>query len=172
MSSTLSSRNYLRGGDALILDRCVFHSTKVLSQEGMYLLEIESPPMKTDLVRLEDKYGRETSGYEGVDEMEKDNLENFDYFYFNEPSAYRRYTHETGKYVVEFEVFGQNKDFKKHFRNEGAGLITSCKGKLVDSDGNILLNTGDTQKSDVFPDMHDMHISGKTVLMKTFSKDK
>lgn len=172
ISNTLGSHNYLRGGDALILDKCVFHSTKVLSQEGMYLLEIESPPMKTDLVRLEDKYGRETSGYEGINEMKTHNLMDFDYFYFNEPAAYKRYTHETDKYVIVFEVFGKDVDFKKHFKNELNGLITSCKGKLIDTDGNIVLNTGDTQKSDVLPETRELRICGKTVLMKTFSKDK
>lgn len=172
MSNTLAARNYLRGGDALILDKCVFHSTKVLSQEGMYLLEIESPPMKTDLVRLEDKYGRESSGYEGVAEMKTENLPDFDYFFFDEPAGYRKFTHDTGKYTVVFEVFRSNKDFQKHFRNDGAGLITSCKGRLTDLERGVVLNTGDTQKADVLPATSEMRLAGKTVLMKTFTKDK
>lgn len=172
MSNTLDARNYLRGGDALILDKGVFHSTKVLSSEGMFLLEIESPPAKTDLVRLEDKYGREASGYEGVAEMKNESLEEHGYFYFEESGAYSEYRHETGDYALLFEVFADAADFVKHFQNDGFGLYTVCRGKLLDGDGAPVLDTGNTQKADILSSVRGIHIVEKTVLMKTFSKDK
>ena len=55
--------------DTVIIDAGVFHSTQALSLGGIYVLEYETPPMKHDLVRLEDKYGRALIGYEGVDKM-------------------------------------------------------------------------------------------------------
>lgn len=172
MSNTLTSRNYLRAGDALIMDKGVFHATKVLSQDGMYLLEIESPPKKTDLVRLEDKYGRETSGYEGISEMQTNKLEEYGYFNFEEQESYCKYAHETEMFSIIFELFANNKDFKTHFKNDGIGLYSSCEGNLLDNDNNVVLNTGDTQKSDVISNLSGMHISRKTILMKTYSKDK
>ena len=42
-----------------------FHSTRAVSNEGAYLIEIESPEDKEDLVRLDDVYGREGMPYEG-----------------------------------------------------------------------------------------------------------
>jgi mannose-6-phosphate isomerase-like protein (cupin superfamily) len=42
----------------------LFHSTKAISKNGAYVFEIETPVDKHDLVRLEDKYGREGSPYE------------------------------------------------------------------------------------------------------------
>ena len=171
MSNTLVSRNYLKGGDALILDKGVFHSTKVLSQDGMYLLEIESPPMKTDLVRLEDKYGREASGYEGISEMKTDNLNEYGYFNFREPASHGKIVHETDKFTVIFEMFINQVDFKKHFKNDGIGLYTSCRGRLLDNENKIILGTGDTQKADTLSTVQGLHISGKTILMKTYSKD-
>lgn len=53
--------------DAMVIDAGVFHSTQCVSGEGLRLLEFETPPMKHDLVRLEDKYGRVEQGYEGAD---------------------------------------------------------------------------------------------------------
>jgi hypothetical protein len=38
-----------------------------LSAEGIVMLEIESPPQKDDLVRLDDVYGRKEQSYEGVE---------------------------------------------------------------------------------------------------------
>jgi len=42
----------------------LFHSTKAKSKNGAYIFEIETPVDKHDLVRLEDRYGREGSPYE------------------------------------------------------------------------------------------------------------
>ena len=42
-----------------------FHSTKAISDNGIFLLEVESPEDKNDLVRLDDSYGRKDMPYEG-----------------------------------------------------------------------------------------------------------
>ena len=41
-----------------------FHSSTCLSAEGATMLEVEAPVDKRDLIRWEDKYGREDSAYE------------------------------------------------------------------------------------------------------------
>ena len=43
----------------------LFHSTVALSREGISAIEVESPPDKTNLVRLDDEYGRDEESYEG-----------------------------------------------------------------------------------------------------------
>jgi len=67
--STLNEENLVKEGDMLILDKGVFHSTKAISEDGCLVMEIETPPEKTDLVRLKDTYGRELKGYELQNEM-------------------------------------------------------------------------------------------------------
>lgn len=63
--ATLNS-SHLRGpGEAVQLGNEVFHRTSALSTSGAYVLEVESPRLKHDLVRLKDSYGRVGSGYEG-----------------------------------------------------------------------------------------------------------
>lgn len=54
---------------AIIIEPGVFHSTQAISTVGVRLLEFETPPMKHDLIRLEDRYGRANEGYEGLEKM-------------------------------------------------------------------------------------------------------
>ena len=62
--------SFLRGKTRLIAPEKIhifrgrFHSTAAISSTGACLLEIETPEDKHDLVRLEDGYGRENTGYE------------------------------------------------------------------------------------------------------------
>jgi hypothetical protein len=51
--------------DKIHIFRARFHATKAVSEMGAYVLEIETPVDKKDLVRLEDKYGRVGTEYEG-----------------------------------------------------------------------------------------------------------
>jgi acetolactate synthase I/II/III large subunit len=67
----------LKEWDGVNIDRGVFHSTEAcselqvspVSENGIWIMEIESPPQKDDLVRLKDEYGRAGVSYEGKDSM-------------------------------------------------------------------------------------------------------
>lgn len=63
-SNTLSFNNILNPFDALILEKGLFHQTNSISKEGSYILEIETPVNKFDLVRINDNYGRRGKDYE------------------------------------------------------------------------------------------------------------
>ena len=84
LSNTFHHRSFLSEGDAVIIDAAVFHSTKALSLDGISVIEVESPPDKLDLVRLEDNYGRESCGYENCSRMAMDNIEEYGHFYFDD----------------------------------------------------------------------------------------
>ena len=49
----------------LMIREGLFHSTSALSPEGITVIETETPSNKTNLVRLDDEYGREEKPYEG-----------------------------------------------------------------------------------------------------------
>jgi len=63
--------------DGVMVDAGAFHSTEAtsllpidpLSENGIWMMEIESPPDKTDLVRLKDNYGRTGKAYEDKSNM-------------------------------------------------------------------------------------------------------
>jgi hypothetical protein len=57
----------LTGLDKIHIFRARFHSTEALSEGGAYILEVETPEDKHDLVRLEDAYGRTGQNYEGAE---------------------------------------------------------------------------------------------------------
>lgn len=172
MSNTFTHRNYLRGGDTVIIEKGVFHSTKSLSDDGIFLLEIETPPYKADLVRLEDRYGRESSGYEGVTEMQSQNLQDFDYFYFEETESYEKITHSNERFTVTFEVFPDNNVFQENFKIKEVELYTCCRGMMLDGENNLLLGIGNTQKAEILSGIKGINIPGKTVLLKSRTKDK
>jgi mannose-6-phosphate isomerase-like protein (cupin superfamily) len=60
--SFLADKRILSSPDKVMIRRGLFHSTRALTD--LVLLEIETPKDKQDLVRLKDKYGRETKAYE------------------------------------------------------------------------------------------------------------
>ena len=67
--STLNESWELQPYDSVIIDNGVFHSTESISKDGARVLEFENPPMKHDLVRLQDKYGRANTSYESEKRM-------------------------------------------------------------------------------------------------------
>jgi mannose-6-phosphate isomerase-like protein (cupin superfamily) len=58
---TLGGESPIAG--CVLIERGVFHRIK--SHTGAVVLEVEWPPNRCDLVRLEDKYSRGATGYEG-----------------------------------------------------------------------------------------------------------
>jgi hypothetical protein len=76
--STLESRYRLDIMDVVVLQPCVFHSTLAVSENGAWVMEVESPPAKGDLLRLKDQFGREGTGYEKASEYTQ-NFAAFDY---------------------------------------------------------------------------------------------
>ncbi len=62
---------------AVNIDASTFHSTEAssllpihpVSEDGIWVMEIETPPLKEDLCRMSDSYGRAGETYEGANEM-------------------------------------------------------------------------------------------------------
>jgi len=63
--------------DAINIDAGAFHSTEAtsilpinpISENGIWVMEVETPPLKEDLCRLADAYGRAAVSYEGTSHM-------------------------------------------------------------------------------------------------------
>lgn len=90
----LAELNFLRGTmrlkglEKVHIFRSRFHSTQALSEGGAFILEIETPEDKHDLVRLEDAYGRQGKSYEGSEsEFPKDT----DCLWIGEPGDEKSY---------------------------------------------------------------------------------
>lgn len=66
--STFEKIARLGPGDSIVLDPRVFHATRATVDS--LVMEVETPPMKGDLIRLSDEFGRERSGYEAAEYYE------------------------------------------------------------------------------------------------------
>jgi acetolactate synthase-1/2/3 large subunit len=74
---SLNGEFTLKESDCLMIDKGAFHqseaisdiSTKPMSQNGIWVMEIEAPVDKSDLVRLKDSYGRAGKAYEGANDI-------------------------------------------------------------------------------------------------------
>jgi mannose-6-phosphate isomerase-like protein (cupin superfamily) len=148
---TFKNRSFLSAGDSLIIDASVFHSTKAMSLDGISLLEVETPPGKLDLVRLEDKYGRESSGYEKFSQMITEGLEEYDHFYFEEDSM---------------QVHESDVEFRTSFSLDPGALYCVCRGRLLDLDGAVVVDLGETQRGNFLGTLDGLTIDRKTTLMK------
>ena len=89
---TLNTTRFLSPGDTVSLDKGVFHSTMALSPGGIYLIEIETPPIKTDLVRIDDLYSRRDSRYEEATEFTEEEMKNrFNWFVLDDEPTYSHF---------------------------------------------------------------------------------
>lgn len=143
LCNTFERRNYLKDMEAIVIENSVFHSTKALSPQGIELLEIETPPNKIDLVRLNDSYGRETKSYEGFMEMQIKNLERFNYFHFDEPDGNTFPIYSHNEYSITLEAYTSNEEFQDRFNLEKNELLCLCRGNILTEDNKVLLNVGD-----------------------------
>lgn len=129
--STIDDRYIMNTLEAVVLEPCVFHSSQSVHEQGTIIMEIETPPMKGDLVRMHDAYGRQKSGYEKTNE----------------------YSTDFGQY--DFLPFTKDKQDNWQFRNvaielsrsipayaDDIRLIVPISGNIK-SNGRILFETGE-----------------------------
>lgn len=151
-TSSLDSLFILESMDGIIIERGVFHSTKAVSVRGSFVMEIESPVKKSDLVRLKDEYGRENLGYESGAAISR-NLENYHYCDFHdEPEE----TEEVEKLIKDrivkicnFTTLGQ---LHKKLDKKNKKIICPLNYKLINNEGQTLVDIGEIIES---KDLHE-----------------
>lgn len=141
--STLDGWMEKKKGEGLIIDDAVFHSTKALSRKGAFIMEIESPPNKKDLVRLKDGYGREELGYEGVNRMSKD-FASYEYIDFHSDDYITRPTKFISGTSLKVCLYRNPQNIHDVLKQEDGEVICMLKGKLHDADGKVILSTGES----------------------------
>lgn len=78
LCSTIDDRYLLKEGEAVVLEPCVFHSSTAISENDVFLMEVETPPLKGDLLRFRDAFGRAGKAYESSSQYSRE-LEKYDY---------------------------------------------------------------------------------------------
>lgn len=145
-TSSLHTLFDLKTLDTLVIDRGVFHSTASEFSNGSFIMEIESPPDKADLVRLKDEYGRENQGYEGTSQFSRE-LEKYEYHGFHDhKDVYER--------KLTQKILKQKRNLILHVKEDWENVYNEIKQKefavlsfldisIKDENGVTLLEPGD-----------------------------
>ncbi|HAS90451.1 MAG TPA: hypothetical protein DCS48_14310 [Desulfovibrio sp.] len=166
LSNTFHTRTFLAAGDSIIYDAGVFHSTKAISLSGISLIEVETPPSKLDLCRMEDAYGREKSGYEGSSQMVTENLSDYEYTYIDCDNCEGGIFTTKDKYSISVSKFINAANFADNFQLDPGSLYCVCRGALRDESGEIVVDLGETQRGGYLEKIEGLTINSETLLMR------
>jgi mannose-6-phosphate isomerase-like protein (cupin superfamily) len=133
----------LQAHDVLVLEPGVFHATKSMCADGLELIEVETPRCKTDLVRMNDLYGREGAGYEGLRDMHTERLDRFDHFALNPAcDAASTYVDPRQRFALSIEEFGSARLREWSARTSSRALVV-LSGQINDADGQPRASLGE-----------------------------
>ena len=88
-------------------------------------MEVETPPIKTDLVRLYDEYGRESKGYEQQNRMSFD-FKKYEPILFSESEEKK-----IGKMRISIKDFQDNFSLKDNLGSPGDKIILLLSNCLL-----------------------------------------
>lgn len=130
--------------DGVVIDKAVFHSTYTDHDGGSFVMEIETPPDKADLVRLKDEYGRENKGYEGGSDLSRD-LDKYEHHYFDHDHINERIVLE--KVIKEskimIHVYEDWVNLQNEITNKGSCIISFLDTSIVNNSGEVILGVGE-----------------------------
>ena len=125
----------------LVLRPGLFHKIKASNKQDLYALEIENPYIKTDLIRMEDNYGRKNLGYENLIQSIRLNKNDI---IFRTPLIKR-----TNRYIlnnIKIEI-SYMKDFRKYNSYDDKSVSIILDGCLISSSGKNVISVGEIVKS-------------------------
>ena len=144
---TLGMLFKLKSLDGLLIDKSVFHCSKAGSDSSAVIMEVESPPVKRDIVRLKDIYGRAGRGYEGSESMTSD-LDGYNYHCIDD-LAFK--THTTLNVVdkkVTLSKISDRDALVSHINSNLGSVVVLLAGIIRDDKGNEILGVGDAVSVD------------------------
>ena len=127
----------LKSISKLMIRPGLFHSTKAVSPGGISVLELETPPDKSNLVRFEDKYGREDQSYEGPESMTP--LPEH-YVRFHDPEEGKLHDYHLGDALISLQKITKISDLAEM---PSETIIAILEGGLVSSAGDPIVTPGD-----------------------------
>lgn len=160
--TSLQNSYELSEGDAIIIEKACFHSTKAISDNGVILMEIESPVKKTDLVRLKDEYGREKKGYELQNEMCFD-LSRYERVFLNEEKM--DLNKKIGNMNICIKSFIDNPSLKSYLKYHKNSISFILSGKIHDKKNSRVYSNGEIVAIKDSSDINDIHIDNQVKIL-------
>lgn len=141
LSSTLSEWFDLKVLDGLIFENGVFHTSKALSND-VFIMEVETPPNKKDLVRLKDSYGREGKSYEGKNKMTRE-LHKFKHIFIEENDVLKSEKKILNKVLLQIKCCKSNLLNTEISKTKKKKIYTMLEEKIIDSNHKKTFGVGD-----------------------------
>tara|TARA_X000000950_G_scaffold288968_1_gene408772 strand:- start:3989 stop:4684 length:696 start_codon:yes stop_codon:yes gene_type:complete len=145
----------------LVLRPGLFHRIKANNSTDLYALELESPYLKNDLIRMEDKYGRSNKGYEKLKNsrkiLKKDVL-------FKFPTLHKKNYYNLNNIKIEI---GYHRDLNKFKSYDDKSVSIILDGKIVSKKNKTVITTGEIVKSFTLKQLTErFKISEKLLVLK------
>jgi len=124
--STLNEKFPLNEKEGLIFEKGVFHTTEAVSENGIFVIEIETPVDKTDLFRLHDRYQRETKGYTARKNITNKTY-NYHYQYLeDQPDQLKIF----GKYKIRISDYKDSASLRSDIEEKGPAVGILLDGQF------------------------------------------
>lgn len=130
-ANTLNETFILKEKEGVIYNKGVFHTTEALSENGAFVIEVETPNNKIDLFRLKDRYKRETKGYSARKNV-TDKIYNY-YYQFLEDSSNQ--SKLFGKYKIFLKEYWSHKDLLTDIDSIDPDTSVIISGQLSTNSG-------------------------------------
>jgi len=132
---TLTNNYKLNERDAILLGKKVFHQTSNCSTQALYIMEIESPVDKFDLVRYQDSYGRQGTAYESKNSFTP------------RPNSYKNLGHtKLGSSHVIINFASTMKEFLSQVSHLSHAVVTILDRHIWSNKGDKLIEVGSSFK--------------------------
>lgn len=121
--STLDQEFIIRSKEGCIYEKGVFHKTEAISEEGIFVMEIETPSDKADLFRLNDEYKRVMKAYTDKKNI-TDKIYNYNYLFVKDK---KNSNNIFGKYKFQIRNFKKKDNLEKYLgkNQKDIGIILS-----------------------------------------------
>ena len=154
----------LSGPAKLMIRPGLFHSTKAISKKGAFVLELESPIDKDDLVRFRDDYGRQDTPYEDKSKMSKISP---DKLIFHVPKKFgiKKYNFQDIKITIEKQY-----NINKLINRSKNTIFAIMDGGLSDKKNRLVLCPGDIVRLDTIKKLTEVFNIKKQITFMTIHK--
>ena len=126
----------------LMIREGLFHSTMAVSEEGIVVIETETPSDKTNLVRLDDEYGRQEKPYEGSEAVVPLNES---CVRLTDPDEGKVHAYPLAGSLLAVERVSDAQDL---LQRPPGDIVVVLKGGLMSRQGDPVLSCGDVVSSE------------------------
>jgi hypothetical protein len=142
--SFIADKKIISAPEKQMLRRGLFHSTKAISEGGIFMLEVETPKDKNDLVRLDDEYGRADTGYES---SEHEVIKNINCLWFSEPDLGQGDQYYLNDVKLEVESCSQIDFINSKKDSDIIVFLRGGLGKIIDGRKHLATIPGDVGRA-------------------------